>query len=91
MDNSEVLKIGPGYLSRVGETLAANRVSGKLLYVSDPVVDKLYGQRVRPQLEEIGRVKEEEIDSNTIAYAMSVAERVIATDVDCIEIGRAHV
>ena len=84
MDNSQVLKIGPGYLSRVGETLAANRVSGKLLYVSDPVVDKLYGQRVRPQLEEIGRVKEEEIDSNTIAYAMSVAERVIATDVDCI-------
>lgn len=84
MERSEVLKIGPGLLGRVGETLAAGKISGKLLYVSDPVVDKLYGHKVRPQLEEIGRVKEEYIDSNTIAYAMSVAERVIATDVDCI-------
>lgn len=84
MDNTEILKIGPGYLGRVEETLGDRGVSGKLLYVSDPVVDKLYGQAVRPQLEAVGRVKEEVVDSNTIAYAMSVAERVIATDIDCI-------
>lgn len=84
MDNTEVLKIGPGFLSRVGETLSAGHVSGKLLYVSDPVVDKLYGPAVRAQLKDIGIIKEEYVESNTIAYAMSVAERVIATDISCI-------
>lgn len=84
MDNTEVLKIGPGFLSRVGETLSAGHISGKLLYVSDPVVDKLYGPAVRAQLKDIGVIKEEYVESNTIAYAMSVAERVIATDISCI-------
>lgn len=84
MDNTEVLKIGPGALSRVGETLSAGRVGGKLLYVSDPVVDGLYGREVRAQLKDIGAVKQEYVGSNTIAYAMSVAERVIATDINCI-------
>lgn len=84
MDNTEVLKIGPGFLSRVGETLSAGRVGGKLLYVSDPVVDGLYGREVRAQMKDIGAVKEEYVESNTIAYAMSVAERVIATDINCI-------
>lgn len=84
MDNTEVLKIGPGFLSRVGETLSAGHISGKLLYVSDPVVDKLYGPAVRAQLKDIGIIKEEYVESNTIAYAMSVAERVIATDISCI-------
>lgn len=84
MDNTEVLKIGPGCLGRVGETLSARQVSGKLLYVSDPVVDKLYGPAVRAQLKDIGAIKEELVESNTIAYAMSVAERVIATDISYI-------
>lgn len=84
MDNTEILQIGPGCLRQVEETLSRQSVSGKLLYVSDPVVDGLFGQVVRPQLAAVGRVKEELVDSNTIAYAMSVAERVIATDVDCI-------
>lgn len=84
MDNTEMLKIGPGFLSRVGETLSAGRISGKLLYVSDPVVDGLYGKEVRAQLKDIGVIKEEFVESNTIAYAMSVAERVIATDINCI-------
>lgn len=92
MDNTEILKIGPGYLRQVEETLWDRRISGKLLYVSDPMVDKLYGQIVRPQLTSVGRVKEEVVDSNTIAYAMSVAERVIATDIDCIVgMGRGRV
>ena len=84
MESREILKIGPGYIRQVGKTLAESHMGGKLLYVSDPVVDKLYGHLVRPQLGEIGAIKEEYIDSNTIGYAMSVAERVIATDIDCI-------
>ena len=83
-DKTESLKVGPGYIDQVAQTLAENNITGKLLYVSDPVVDRLYGEKVKSQLREIGRVREEFADYNTIAYAMSVAERVIATDVDCI-------
>lgn len=84
METMEVLKIGAGYITLVGETMKKNNISGKILYVSDPVVDNLYGDIVREQLKEIGRVKEEYVDYNTISYSMSVAERVIATDIDCI-------
>lgn len=84
MKNNNVLKIGGGTINDIAQTLTQNSICGKLLYVSDPVVDKLYGERVKTQLKEIGRVKEETVDYNTISYAMSVAERVIATDVDCI-------
>ena len=64
--------------------MAKNHVSGRILYVSDPVVDRLFGAIVKSQLEGIGMVKEEFVEHNTINYAMSIAERVIATDIDCI-------
>lgn len=82
--NSNLLKTGPGCIAQTAEILAQNHIGGKLLYVTDPQVDSLYGGVLRPQLESIGRLKEETVTYNTIAYAMSVAERVIATDVDCI-------
>ena len=78
------MKIGPGKLRDVGLTLKENNISGKILYIADPYVDGLYGNSVREQIEEIGVIKTEKIDHNSIAYAMSVAERVIATDVSCI-------
>lgn len=84
MYNSKYLRIGKGNIEKVYETLKENSVSGKILYVSDPVVDSLYGKKVREQISEAGVIKEETVDYNTISYAMSVAERVIATDVDCI-------
>lgn len=84
MNVAKQLKVGPGIISSVSDMLSFNKVNGKLLYVSDPLVDKLYGSIVRPQLEQIGRVKDETVAENTIAYAMSLAERVIATDVDCL-------
>lgn len=79
-----VLKIGFGGLNSVAQTLYENKITGKVLYVSDPVVDSLYGKVVKLQLQEVGKVKEEFVDNNSISYAMFVAERVIATDVDCI-------
>lgn len=79
-----VLKIGEGGLKEVAGILSENHMTGKLLYISDPIVDRLYGRMVHRQLKEIGQVEEEYVDYNTISYAMSVAERVIATDVDCI-------
>ncbi len=78
------LKIGEKYIYQVADTLTENGISGKILYVSDPVVNDLYGDIVKKQIETVGRVKEEIVDYNTIAYAMNVAERVIATNVDCI-------
>ena len=79
-----ILKIGKGIINSVGEILDESNITGKILYVSDPIVDNLYGKTVRKQIETIGRLKEESIETNTIAYAMSIAERIIATDVSCI-------
>ncbi len=81
---SNILKIGPGKIREIESTLKDAGINGKILYVSDPYVDSLYGAIVRPQIEAIGRIKEQSVDYNTIAYAMAVAERVIATDIDCI-------
>lgn len=81
---NNVLKIGSGKIKEVKSTLQEYSITGKILYVSDPDVDKLYGSLIRPQMEAVGRIKEQQVDNNTIAYAMDVAERVIATDVDCI-------
>lgn len=78
------MKIGRGAIQQISATLAQNNVSGKILYCADPLVDKLYGSLVRSQIKEIGRLKEESCDYNTISYAMNIAERVISTDIDCI-------
>lgn len=81
---TNVLKIGQGTISEIASTLHDSEISGKILYVFDPFVDKLYGHIVRPQLESVGIIKEESAVDNTISYAMAFAERVIATDIDCI-------
>lgn len=64
--------------------LKKNSIIGKVLYVSDDVVDKLYGSFVKSQLADCFVLKEEIVNNNTISYAMNLAERIIATDVNCI-------
>lgn len=81
---SNYLKICRGAINQVEETLRFNQISGKILYVADPFVDKLYGESVKEQIEKVGRLKVEFADYNTISYAMGIAERCIATDVECI-------
>lgn len=78
------LKIGKKTIKLVGDTLTKNNISGKILYVADPIVDKLYGAIVKKQIKSVGRLRGELVDCNTISYAMEIAERCIATDVDCI-------
>lgn len=78
------LKVGKGNIRLVKQALEDNGISGKIIYVADPVVDTLYGHIVRPQIEAVGRLKEENCCNNTIAYSMSIAERCIATDISCI-------
>lgn len=84
MIKSNNLNIGSGNINKVQDILTQNGIQEKILYISDPVVDQMFGSVVRPQLNEIGRVKEEFVNYNTISYAMSIAERVIATDINCI-------
>ncbi len=81
---SKILKIGAGYIDKVADVLSECGVGEKILFVTDPIVDNLFGDKVKPQLEQLGRVKVEYVDNNTISYSMSVAERVIATDIDLI-------
>ncbi len=81
---ANVLKIGPSRITEIEQTLKETGITGKILYVFDPYVDSLYGDIVRSQIEAIGYIKDQSVDYNTIAYAMEVAERVIATDIDCI-------
>lgn len=78
------LEIGQGYLYSIGDLLQKNDISGKILYVTDYIVDGLFGDIVKKQLAQIGQVKEEFVDYNTISYAMTLAERAIATDISCI-------
>lgn len=84
MKRPNVLKIGAGCLAEVAQTLSDYGISGKILYVSGPTVDRLYGQTVRKQLEQIGLTKTDYVSQNAISYAMTFAERIIATDVNCI-------
>lgn len=79
-----ILRIGSGYINHIVEVLFKSGLKGKMLYVSGPIVDKLYGARVKYQLSSIGYVEEEIIDYNTISYSMSLAERIISEDIDCI-------
>lgn len=81
---SNTLKIGPGKILEVEKTLRDSGVSGKFLYISDSYVDSLYGDIIRSQIESVGIIKEQSVEYNTISYAMDVAERVIATDIECI-------
>lgn len=81
---SNSLKIGKGTIHTISDVLLENKIAGKILYVSDPVVDKIYGEQVKSQIETFGKLKVEYADYNTIEYAMDIAERVIATDVNCI-------
>ena len=81
---SNYLKIGKGTIQTISDVLLENEIKGKILYVSDPIVDKLYGHQVKSQIQEFGKLRTEYADYNTIEYAMDIAERVIATDVNCI-------
>lgn len=81
---SNYLKVGKGSINTISEVLLENKIEGKILYVSDSVVDRIYGEKVKSQIETFGKLKVEYADYNTIEYAMDIAERVIATDVNCI-------
>ena len=81
---SNVLKIGHGKIVEVEQTLKEAGISGKILFISGPHVNRLYGDIIKPQIEKIGQLREAIVDYNKIRFAMQLAERVIATDISCI-------
>lgn len=84
MNNNNSLIIERKAINLVCHELESNGISGKILYVSDSIVDSLYGDIIKKQIEQIGILKIEMVDNNNISYAMDLAERCIATDVNCI-------
>jgi Glycerol dehydrogenase and related enzymes len=81
---NSILKIGPDYIYIIGEILEANHINGKILYISDQIVDNMYGDIVCSQLKRFGDVEIQIINQDTISFAMCVAEYVITSDIDCI-------
>lgn len=69
---------------RVSDVLGSYGSFHKVLYVSDSIVDSLYGKVVKEQIAKASVLKEELVENNTISYAMNLAERIIATDINCI-------
>lgn len=67
---SNFLRIVPGGLNIVKNVLEDNEIEGKILYVSDEVVDKIYECKVKNQIEKDGKLRIELADCNTISYAM---------------------
>lgn len=84
MKVNKILKIEANSIKNIYNTLSLNNVKGKILFVTDSYVNELYGKDVKMQLDKIGKVKSEYVDDNSISYAMILAERVIATDIDYI-------
>ncbi|MCL2527351.1 MAG: iron-containing alcohol dehydrogenase family protein [Defluviitaleaceae bacterium] len=81
-----ILKIKENSIDEVYEILASANISGKILFISDDIVSRLYGQRVLAQLQRLedSQVTMELISSNTLSYAMSFAEKIISMEVDYI-------
>lgn len=84
MSKNSILNIEENAIYKVHDILSEHRIGGKILFVSDDFVYTLYGQIIEGQLQNLGKVKLEFIDSNTISFAMNIAERIIATDIDYI-------
>jgi len=81
---NKVLKIGKGAIKEIKTSLCGIPIKNKILYVSDKNVDLLYGDIVKKHISDFGIIKEEFVENNTISYSLSIAERIIATDIDLI-------
>jgi len=86
MKLENILKIRENAIDEIGEILSAAKIKGKILFITDDIVHRLYGARVLAQLEALPKshVILELITSNTLSYAMTFAEKIISQEVDCI-------
>lgn len=82
---SNNLIIEKGAINSVEKILNNNLIkTDKILYVSDSVVDELFGVCVKNQLKSICQIEIDIIDNNTISYALALAEKIIDVDINCV-------
>jgi len=81
---NNILKIGDDNIYKIHEILSDCNINGNILFVTDELIDKLYGSIVKKQINRLGNVECGIINDNSISYAMAVAERIIATDINYI-------
>jgi len=84
LDN--ILKIKENCIDDICNILSPLNVSGKILFISDDTVFRLYGERVQTQLQQLEDTQliTELITDNTLSYAMTFTEKIISMDVDYI-------
>lgn len=78
------LSIGRGVIYQVEKMLNKAGIKGKIMYISDPNVDELYGECVKSQLEKIGTFRAEYVIYHSIAYADSLAKIIRDENICCI-------
>ena len=84
MKFNNILKVEQNCIDKIYELLYMNNIKGKILFVTDYLVDELYGNEVCNQIIKLGDYKKEYVNNNTIEYAMTLAENVIINDIDYI-------
>ena len=84
MKFNNILKVEQNCIDKIYERLYMNNIKGKILFVTDYLVDELYGNEVCNQIIKLGDYKKEYVNNNTIEYAMTLAENVISNDIDYI-------
>ena len=84
MKFNNILKVEQNCIDKIQELLYMNNIKGKILFVTDYLVDELYGNEVCNQIIKLGDYKKEYVNNNTIEYAMTLAENVISNDIDYI-------
>ena len=84
MKFNNILKVEKGCLIKIYEILYKYNINGKILFVTDPIVEEFYGKQVCSQIEKLGEFHKEYVNNNTIEYSMKLAEKIINNDVDYI-------
>jgi len=84
MKLENILKIQENATDEISEIISD--VNGKILFITDDVVHRLYGKKICAQLERLNNstVITEIISNNTLSYAMTFAEKIISSEIDYI-------
>lgn len=80
----KVLQVGDGVISDVATVLDSASIDGKLLYVSDKIVNELYGAKIKEQISKVSYCEEVYVAENTINYADSLVSKIIDEQISCV-------
>jgi len=86
MQPENILKIQENCIEHIFDILSEKEIRGKILFISDEIVFRLYGARVREQLKSLPatQVITELITDNTLSYAMTFTEKIISQEIEYI-------